>query len=95
MFESSECFEAYAIIDYCHYMLAEIQKDMNKKRSPIDIMIDNASGYSKAKADEVSNQIISLFEEIIKNKRILGAPISGNVKSLKEIKKMVSSGNQI
>lgn len=88
MFESAECFEAYATVDYCHYMLEEIQKGLNKKRSPIDTMIDEVTGYSKAKTEESRQQIIGLLEEIIKAKKVLDAPIADNVKHLEKLKNL-------
>ncbi|KKN74683.1 hypothetical protein LCGC14_0388850 [marine sediment metagenome] len=47
-FESAECFEAYATVDACYYIIAQMEAQMNKQRSGIEKAIDDATGYSKA-----------------------------------------------
>lgn len=74
--ESAEVFEAYARIDYCYYMLQEIANEKPEQLSPIEIMIDRASGYGKAKQQETFETAKSLLEEIISSKKIIEADYS-------------------
>lgn len=77
--ESAEVFEAYAQIDYCYYALKEVQNDLAKSsRSPLEIMIDNATGYGAEKDKECVEICISLLETIIDNKKIVEADYSGD-----------------
>lgn len=76
---------AYGQIDYCYYMLEEMSKPQ-KLLSPIEIAIDNATGYKSAKEKETCKTAISLLKCIIKNKKFIEADFSGDAKALKELK---------
>jgi len=53
MFENEKVFEAYAEIDYCYYLIERINDKLNKPTSPIERMIDQASGFAKARDQKV------------------------------------------
>lgn len=78
--ESPETFESYARIDYCYYRISQIYKN-DKKLTPIDKMIYQATGYDKKKESE----IIDLLKEIINSKKLIDADYSGDEKTLNEI----------
>lgn len=83
--ESAEVFEAYARIDYCYYALQEIAFEKPKQLSPIELMIDKASGYDKAQQKEVFESVKSLFEEIIRSKKLIEADYSKDELALYKI----------
>jgi len=83
--ESPEVFEAYAKIDLLYYGLAELQKELNIKRSPIVEAIDNASGYTAAKLKDNKDVVIDIIKQIIENKKIIEADYSGDGKILNEV----------
>ena len=88
LLESSECFEAYATIDACYYVIGEMQTQMNKQRSGIEIAIDNATGYGKAENDEIRDSLIEVMETMIESKKVLEAPIEEDLKHLEALKNM-------
>lgn len=85
IFESPEIFTAYAIIDYCYYMLDEIRKEKPKLRSSIEIEIDRVTGYTKHKNKETIKTAISLLKEVIKQKKIIEADYTNDEKTLKQL----------
>lgn len=72
--ESAEVFEAYARIDCSLYMLGELHKKMNIPRSALEMMVDNATGFGVAQAQEHITESVELMELIIKDKKFVGAP---------------------
>jgi hypothetical protein len=80
--ESSETFTAYATIDMCYYELERIQKLLNKHNTPIERAIYDATGFSK----DLKEQCISVFEEMIKNKKIILADYSKDEEVLQQLK---------
>lgn len=82
IFENGEVFEAYAKIDLLYYGLAELSEDLNIKRSPIVMAIDDASGYAAAKLKENKETAIDLIQQIIDNKKIIEADYSSEEKML-------------
>lgn len=86
LFESPEAFEAYAIIDFCYYGLKKINEEMEQPKNGVEIMIDEATGYGKAKTKEWIDASISLLEQIIENKKKVDADYSGDAKMLEEVK---------
>lgn len=85
MFENEEVFQAYAQIDYCYWGIKELQKDLNKPRSPIEMAIDVATGYDKHVVKENKSAVIELLKTIIKCKKLIEADYSGDEKALNEI----------
>lgn len=47
-------FELMAMIDYCYFEIGRIKERVfaKKPRSPIDAMVDNATGYDEHAADK-------------------------------------------
>ena len=74
MFESSEVFEAYAMIDYGYFLLKKINKQLGRK-SPTEKMIDRATGFDK----EQIKQGIEVMDLIIENKKKIEADHSKEV----------------
>lgn len=74
--ESSEVFGAYVQIDYCYYMINELKRRMEIPLSPLEKMIDVATGYGKAKTQEDIKTCINLLQTIIENKKIIEADYS-------------------
>ena len=81
MFESPECFKAYAEIDCAYSMIKELESNLEKysAKHALEIMIDEATGYSKSKAHEIINQTIECLNLIIENKKIIEADYSKEV----------------
>ena len=80
--ENEKVFEAYATIDLCYYMLKDLYKNLSKSRSPIAMMIDEATGFSKAKKKDV----ISLLEQIIEAKQFIGADCTSAAETLMKVR---------
>lgn len=81
IFESQEVFTAYAMVDYYNMLLANQVQKFGNLVSPIERMIDEATGYSDSQAKE----IIETLEKIIENKKIIEADYSNQVKMIEKI----------
>lgn len=86
IFESGEVFEAYARIDLRYYGIEQLSKDLNKPRSPLEIMIDEQTGYGKEKNRKDIKTAIELIKGIIADKKIIEADYSGDEKFLNELR---------
>lgn len=86
--ENHDVFRAYAEIDYCYYMLEELQKELSTPKDAITIMVDRASGYGEARTKELKESSIELLKTIIKNKKIIEADYSNDEKTLEAIKQI-------
>ncbi len=84
--ESEKVFEAYAQIDYCYYMIGEINKKINKPLSPIEVIIDKTTGHNSSEQEVKS--LIGLLKTIIKNKKIIEADYSGDKAMLNNLTKL-------
>tara|TARA_R110000868_G_scaffold309986_2_gene571215 strand:+ start:2426 stop:2710 length:285 start_codon:yes stop_codon:yes gene_type:complete len=73
--DSPECFQAYAEIDCAYFMITEIEKELSNYvvKHPLEIMIDEATGFAKAKYKEQVHSVIELLNVIIENKKIIEA----------------------
>lgn len=91
MTESEEVFEAYARIDYCHFMLQKLAEPYIGKpnRSPIEIMVDNAINTSFSK--RTLKTVKELLEEIISSKKIIDADYSKDEDFLNQLKNIIKS----
>lgn len=87
--ENSKMFEAQANIDFCYYMLNETLKGLSKPKAPIEIMIDSATGFSKAMTEKARLCAIDLLGQIIKNKKVMEADYTADAETLKEIQALV------
>lgn len=86
--QNEKVFEAYAKVDYCYYALQEMSKRLTATQSPLDRMIDNATGYSKAKYQEYKEETIELLEQVIKAKKVIGANYDNDKKALEAARKL-------
>lgn len=100
MFASEEAFTAYATISAGFFMLKEISveieklRESQKKRSRIEQMVDQATGYDKDIDQTIIEYIdrsIEIIREIIKNKEIIEEDTSGSKKMIKHLKRMKST----
>lgn len=91
IFESGEIFEAYAVIDLCYYGLQELQKELNKPKIPLYVMIDQATGFDKAQAKENKETAVELLEQIIKAKKIIEADYSNDEKMIDKIQILIKN----
>ena len=83
IFESPEVMSAYAQIDLLYYGLEELSKQFLgevKNQSPINQMIDEKTGFAKAKREEVRDSAIECLELIIEQKKIVEADYSEDEK---------------
>lgn len=87
--ENAETFEAQANIDCCYYMLNETLKGLSKPKTPIEIMIDDATGFSKSMTEKARLGAIGLLKQIIENKKFMKADYAADVETLKEIQALV------
>lgn len=84
-FESSENFTAYATIAAGYYMIRQIMADMDKPTSPIEIMVDKATGYGAGRVKEQKEAVVSIAREIIECKKILGEDYTSEVELIEKI----------
>jgi hypothetical protein len=82
MYESSEVFQLYAQIDYCHYMLEEINNQLGRSLSPIEQMVDSATGYGEVRIKEYAKNAIELLKTIIDCKKKIEADYSKDEEAL-------------
>jgi len=71
MFDSPESFQAYATIEAGIWMMSEIQKEWNKKRSPIEKAVDEATGFGRDQDIMWSQSIVVILEDIIVAKKFI------------------------
>ena len=76
MFESSEVFTAHATIAAGYYMLQELYKEMNVPIDNISKMIDDATGFGKAKFKEHIESGIAIMLDIVEAKESIGADVT-------------------
>lgn len=88
IWESAETMALYAEIDMNYYLIQELQREVSKPQSSMEIMIDEATGYGKHRISKMKETAISLIERIIECKKQIEAPIDGDLKFLKEIKEL-------
>jgi len=75
-------------IDYCYYRIKSLSDKLNEPKTPIDAMIDKASGFSKQQFDEIAKEIKYLSGVIIKCKKKLGYETATDESLLETIKKL-------
>lgn len=89
MFESEEIFTAHATISAGYVMIQEYYKVLNQPRSPIDVAIDNATGFDKHRQQGIAKNIIVCLKDIIKAKKVIEADYSKDEEMIKAIKKLI------
>jgi hypothetical protein len=87
IFESAETFEAAAIIGACYFELKGILKtlDDDKRRSPLEILIDRATGFETELITEKIKNSIEILETIIQYKKILDDDFSSDEEFLDKL----------
>lgn len=92
--DSPEVFEAYARIDFRYYGIKELLKELKASdigKSPIDLMIDRATGYSQEQNRQRIKVGIELLKGIIEDKKFIEADTSADEKTLSELKSLLSN----
>jgi N-methylhydantoinase B/oxoprolinase/acetone carboxylase alpha subunit len=91
--ESADVMAAYASIDMCYLALEKIYKQMAEEensdtRSPIERMVDQATGYREDHHETRKQSIIDLLKEVIENKKFINADYTGARITLNLIEKL-------
>ena len=76
--------ECIAIIDFCYWRLEVLNEQLSKPKSNIEVLVDKTCGYNEA--EEVRKECIKLIEQIIENKKAIGADYSGDREFLDKLK---------
>lgn len=79
MFESKEIFEAYARIDANKFIISKILEKINENKSPIDEMIDQATGASNKELFSMFDSAITALDQIIVDKAIIEADATNEI----------------
>lgn len=79
MFESKEIFEAYARIDANRFIISKILEKINEKKSPIDEMIDQATGASNKELFSMFEIWKAALDQIIADKAIIEADATNEI----------------
>ena len=69
--ESKKIFEAHTKIDYCYWLIKQINEKISKPILPIDLAIDKATGINPFAND--TKDLIKLLKSVIKYKLIIDA----------------------
>ena len=88
IFESAETMAAYAEIDFSYTMLKKIYED-KPSITPLESMIDKATGYDKKLISNMKETALFLLQSIIDNKKIIEADYSGDQKAYDDIKNTI------
>lgn len=59
--------ELHAMVDFCYYSIEQSNEVLNKAQSPLEVMIDDATGFKRA----MHKNILFFLKEISKYKREL------------------------
>ena len=88
--ESSETFQAYAIIDYCYYRLKKLNKEVSKPKDGLSLMIDKATSFSEHQNKKWIETSIELLQQIIESKKLIEANYENDSKMLAEIEELAN-----
>jgi len=85
--ESRKVFQAYAMIDLCHFMLENLSKeyDDNKPKHPIEVLIDQQTGFAESRSKYYAEKAHSIMEELIRNKQIIEADTTKDMEMLDKL----------
>ena len=75
-------------IDYSYWMIKEISGHNSKPQSPLEAMVDEATGFSKAKVKERVKEVKYLVSVIIRCKKKLDYDTENDRKLLSKLKKL-------
>ncbi|MES2382351.1 MAG: hypothetical protein V4538_14995 [Bacteroidota bacterium] len=87
IFENSEVFTAYATVDAGYYLLRQYQEHLSKPQSPIEKMIDEATGYGMERVRRERKEIAEILKDIIKAKKFIEADYSKDEEMLNKLTK--------
>lgn len=80
--ENEKVFAAYAEIDFLYFAINEAREDFtaaNHGLSPIERMVDAATGFDAARELEVAQRLIKLLNRIIKKKAFIEVDAAGDI----------------
>ena len=78
-------------IDCCYFILSEFSKTKDDLRSPIEMMIDKATGFDKKMLLDKVDDVIDLVKTIIRCKKKLECDTDNDAKFLKELRNFKKS----
>ena len=83
-------FEIIAEIDYWYFVISQMSESLNlkKSRSPLEHMIDQATGYDKKLAEDAKAEVktaIDIFKKIIRLKKKIEADVESDEKLLHQL----------
>ena len=89
-FESELQKELYyrSQIYFCYFGIQLISGHMNKPQSPLEAMVDKATGFDKANVKERIKEVRSLIRTIIRCKGKMGYDNSGDKEFLHKLKSL-------
>lgn len=87
--ESAEVFEAYVRIDCNYFLLQKIQEEsqVSDPKTPIEKMVDDASGFTAKRVREYYIGVIAIVENILKDKKFIEADTAETEKLLEKVNK--------
>ena len=92
-FESPEAMAAYTTIDVCYLALEKLMAAnvASKNASAMERAIDAATGKTAADISEWTSEAKELIEEIIANKKFIGAATEGDEAALYALRQLFST----
>jgi len=88
MLENSKTFEAYVRIDCSYFLLQKMQDKLSAPKSPINKMIDTITGFGQAEFENQKKGITEIIEQIIDDKKLIGADYSNDEEVLAQFKQL-------
>lgn len=85
MFESKEVFFAYVQIDCAIWSLKELSNKLKINLVPIDIVINEATGFVKEENKQAVKEAKGLLNIIIENKKLIECEYDHEIEALKRI----------
>lgn len=84
---NAEYFECIATIDGAYFLIELAYEELGKigKGTPVEQMINAASGYNSDKTDKIRKSVIECLEFIIENKKKIEADYEGEQEILSQI----------
>lgn len=77
------------IIDYCYWEIQEISNHTGKLQSPLEAMIDRATGFDIKKTVEKIDNIKDFVSMIIRCKKKIGYDLKNDKEFLKKLKSII------
>lgn len=93
-YESAETFTAYATIEAGLYMMSELLKDLMKPQSPLEAMVDRATGFADHKYREQCQRAIDICKDVIEAKKVLEVDYSDDAAMIEDLQKRITNPHQ-